>query len=138
MSDVFTEEKRSAVMARIRSRGNADTELVIVRVFRELQISGWRRHQKYPGKPDFVFPKRKIAIFVDGCFWHFCPKHGRMPTSNILFWRSKLEGNRARDKKNTQALKKEGWRVLRIWEHDLTKRRRDRLKSRLLRLFSDR
>ena len=70
------------------------------------------------GKPDFVYPKFKIAIFVDGCFWHGCSKHCRLPSTNKKYWISKIEGNKKRDKKITNALRKKGWRVIRIWEHE--------------------
>ena len=70
MADVFTRTKRSDVMSRIRSRGNRDTELRMIQLFREHQITGWRRNTRVFGRPDFVFPRPKIAVFVDGCFWH--------------------------------------------------------------------
>jgi DNA mismatch endonuclease (patch repair protein) len=71
------------------------------------------------GKPDFAFRKERVAIFVDGCFWHCCPKHGKMPASNRAFWKEKLAGNRARDRLVNWTLRRRGWRVLRIWEHEL-------------------
>ena len=75
MPDVFTKAKRSEVMSRIRGRGNKDTELALAKLLRRHRITGWRRNQPVFGKPDFVFPKLKLAVFVDGCFWHGCPKH---------------------------------------------------------------
>jgi DNA mismatch endonuclease (patch repair protein) len=120
LSDVFTKKKRSEVMARIRSTGNRDTELAMVALLRAAGITGWRRGQKLPGRPDFVFRKERVLLFVDGCFWHWCPKHGRLPRGNGAFWRKKLEGNRARDRLNCRLLQKLGWRVLRVWEHELT------------------
>lgn len=149
MSDVFTKAKRSDVMSRIRSRGNADTELALVRVFRAHGITGWRRHLKLrvrelrvesrkPARPaghlasqpstfnsrlavrpDFVFRELRLAVFVDGCFWHACPLHATQPKGNAAFWRAKLARNQARDRLVTRTLRKAGWRVLRIWEHDL-------------------
>lgn len=68
-------------------------------------------------RPDIVFTRRKVAVFVDGCFWHSCPEHGREPTVNSGYWSPKLQGNRERDRRNTQALEQEGWVVVRIWEH---------------------
>ena len=82
VADVFTKKKRSQVMAAIRSRGNKDTELKLATILRAAHITGWRRHQPIPGRPDFVFRRARLAIFVDGCFWHGCPKHGRKPGSN--------------------------------------------------------
>ena len=119
MSDVFTKAKRSEVMSRIRGRGNQATEIALAKFFRRKKITGWRRHQKIFGKPDFVFPKLKLAVFVDGCFWHGCPKHGTQPKGNAAFWRKKIAGNRIRDRLVGRTLRKSGWQVLRIWEHAL-------------------
>lgn len=141
MTDVFTKAKRSAVMARIRSRGNKGTELALVRVFRARGISGWRRHiqirnaecgmRDFKVRPDFVFPKLRLAVFVDGCFWHGCPRHATQPKGNAAFWRRKFAANRARDRLVTRALRRAGWRVLRIWEHELARKREVRLAKRL-------
>lgn len=121
MADVFTKEKRSEVMSRIRGRGNKDTELALMIMFRRHGITGWRRNQPLFGKPDFVFPKSKLIVFVDGCFWHGCSRHATKPKSNRAFWRQKLEANKARDGRVTRTLRKMGWKVVRIWEHDLAK-----------------
>ena len=122
MPDVFTKAKRSDVMSRIRSRGNRDTELRLIALMREHGITGWRRNAPLFGKPDFVFRAAKFAVFVDGCFWHGCPKHGTMPANNRAFWKAKLARNKARDSDVTRALRKAGWKVLRIWEHALAAR----------------
>ena len=119
MADVFTKDKRSEVMSRIRSCGNKNTELALAKLFRANRITGWRRNQAVFGKPDFVFPRLRLAVFVDGCFWHSCPDHARIPKSNTAFWKKKLAANRARDLLVKRTLRKEGWRVLRIWEHEL-------------------
>jgi DNA mismatch endonuclease (patch repair protein) len=119
MSDVFTKAKRSEVMSRIRARGNKDTELALVKIFRRNQITGWRRHRPVFGKPDFIFPEFKLAVFVDGCFWHGCPRHGTQPASNRAFWRRKFSRNQKRDLMVNGTLHRAGWRVLRIWEHEL-------------------
>ena len=124
MPDVFTKEKRSAVMARIRGSGNRSTELCLVALMRLHRITGWRRNHKLPGRPDFVFVKERLAVFVDGCFWHGCPVHYIEPRSGTVFWRTKIAGNKARDRRNSRLLKKLGWRVVRIWEHDLKKKGR--------------
>jgi DNA mismatch endonuclease (patch repair protein) len=152
MADVFSKKKRSEVMSRIRGRGNKDTELALMRIFREHQITGWRRHLSLSLKsadssachdtkkqksvslrvrPDFVFPKLKLAIFVDGCFWHGCPRHSSQPKTNAAFWRNKLAANKVRDRLVTRRLRKKGWRVLRVWEHDLFIRRRPMLFMRI-------
>ena len=137
MADIFTKAKRSEVMSRIRGRGNKDTELALAKLFRRHKITGWRRNQKVFGKPDFVFPKLRLAVFVDGCFWHGCPKHATKPKSNRAFWQKKLAANRRRDALVTRRLWRAGWRVLRIWEHDLhraTVRRAARVPQREARL----
>lgn len=84
-SDVFTKAKRSEVMALIRGKGNKGTELAMVKLFRANGIIGWRRHCPITGKPHFAFPKHKLAVFVDGCFWHGCPKHASEPKGNRRF-----------------------------------------------------
>jgi DNA mismatch endonuclease (patch repair protein) len=119
MSDVFTKAKRSDVMSRIRSRGNKDTELALAKLLRRNGITGWRRNQKIFGKPDFIFKQARLAIFVDGCFWHGCPKHGTQPAGNRSFWKKKFARNQTRDRLVNQTLRRAGWRVLRIWEHTL-------------------
>ncbi len=117
------------------------TELALVRVFRAHRITGWRRHQPVFGKPDFVFLKLRLALFVDGCFWHGCPKHGTKPRNNAAFWRKKFAANTRRDRLVTRTLRKNGWRVLRIWEHTLRWATKDakneaRLVARLRRVLS--
>ncbi len=131
MADVFTKQKRSDVMARIRSHGNKDTELALIKVFRAYKITGWRRRQALPGRPDFVFRNHRLAVFVDGCFWHGCAEHSRPPKSNRSYWQEKMIRNRARDREVTHALRKLNWRVVRIWEHDLARRNEKQLLMRL-------
>jgi DNA mismatch endonuclease (patch repair protein) len=116
MPDVFTKAKRSEVMSRIRSRGNRDTELRLARLIRAHGITGWRRNQRVFGKPDFLFRKERVAAFVDGCFWHGCPRHATRPKQNRKFWDEKLARNAARDREVSRVLRGLGWRVLRIWE----------------------
>lgn len=143
MADVFTKAKRSDVMSRIRSRGNKDTELALVKIFRREKITGWRRHlvissraalprgRTFRVKPDFVFRKERPALFVDGCFWHVCPRHSTQPKNNAAFWGNKLLANQKRDRRVNRELRKAGWRVLRIWEHALTRKNEVRLVSRI-------
>ena len=121
MADVFTKAKRSEVMSRIRGRGNKDTELALAKLFRAHGITGWRRHQSLFGKPDFTFRTGRIAIFVDGCFWHGCPSHFNMPVNNRRFWEKKLGANKRRDRLVSTTLHGQGWLVVRIWEHELAK-----------------
>lgn len=118
MADVFTKEKRSDVMSRIKGKGNKDTEIAMIKVMRKHHVSGWRRNQPVLGKPDFVFWEYKIALFVDGCFWHSCPLHANTPKNNRKFWIKKLKGSADRDVFVNRELKKLGWKVIRIWEHE--------------------
>jgi DNA mismatch endonuclease (patch repair protein) len=135
MSDVFTKAKRSEVMSRIRGCGNKDTELALAKLLRRHGIKGWRRNQPVFGKPDFVFQKIKLAIFVDGCFWHGCSKHATKPANNRAFWSRKLSSNKKRDQVVNKILRKAGWRVLRIWEHELTRKNETRLVQRIKRVL---
>jgi DNA mismatch endonuclease (patch repair protein) len=131
VTDVFSKLKRSEVMSRIRSRGNKDTELTLAKLFRRHKITGWRRNQKIFGKPDFVFRQVRLALFVDGCFWHSCPEHGTQPADNRSFWKKKFARNQARARLVNQTLRRAGWRVLRIWEHELARKNETRLVERL-------
>lgn len=138
MADVFDIKKRSEVMSRIRSTGNESTELALASAFRRARITGWRRHVviklKLKGRrgadssatpnvlvvrPDFVFTRERVAVFVDGCFWHQCPLHSTVPKGNREFWEWKLARNVERDRLVNRELRKAGWRVVRVWEHDL-------------------
>ncbi len=122
-------------MAAVRGHGNRTTELKLIAVFRAYGITGWRRSQRIVGKPDFVFRRERIALFVDGCFWHGCKRHLRMPVGNRGYWRKKLARNVARDSATTRELKKAGWRVVRVWEHSL--RKPGKVAERLKSLLSD-
>ena len=118
-------------MARIRGAGNRSTEMRLIAFMRSHGINGWRRGFNLPGKPDFVFPRLKITVFVDGCFWHGCPLHATAPKQNAQFWREKLSRNQARDRLVNRTLRARGWIVLRIWEHELARRNERQLLSRL-------
>jgi DNA mismatch endonuclease (patch repair protein) len=119
MADVFTTAKRSEVMSRIRGKNNLSTEVRLITIMRSAHITGWRRHQPLPGRPDFVFRESKVAVFVDGCFWHLCPTCGNLPKNNAKFWEQKLLGNRNRDRVVSKELRTLGWTPLRLWEHEL-------------------
>ena len=110
MPDVFTKAKRSAVMARIRRSGNKDTELRMIALFRMHGISGWRRNARVFGKPDFVFRRERVAVFVDGCFWHGCPrpKHAPLPKNRAEWWAAKLSRNKDRDRAVSRTLRAGG------------------------------
>ena len=75
--------------------------------------------RELPGTPDFVWRKQKVALFLDSCYWHGCALHLRMPRSNIEYWENKIALNRARDKRQSKELRGVGWRVIRLWEHEL-------------------
>lgn len=160
VADIYSQAQRSRLMARIRSRGNARTELALVRIFRAHRVIGWRRQialryetpalrgrgavttargrAKFQVRPDFIFPKLRLAVFVDGCFWHGCPEHGTKPKGNAAFWRKKFAANIARDRRADRALRRAGWRVLRIWEHELARKCKAQFTRRLWRWFGRR
>jgi DNA mismatch endonuclease (patch repair protein) len=121
MTDIFSKQKRSEVMSKILGNGNEKTEVRLARLMRAGDIRGWRRHLPILGKPDFAFRKQKLAIFVDGCFWHGCPRCFRLPKQNRAFWKVKIEGNRKRDRLVNGRLRRLGWKVIRIRECQLGK-----------------
>jgi len=123
MADVFSQEKRSEIMSRVKGHGNRLTELRLIELFHSHGFTGWRRNARIFGRPDFVFPRLRVAVFVDGCFWHGCPTHGSVPTSNRDFWLAKLERNKQRDRLVTKELKRRGWKPFRVWQHELRRPR---------------
>ena len=120
-------------VARIRGSGNKDTELRLIALFRAHGITGWRRNARVFGKPDFVFRPAKVAVFVDGCFWHGCPRHATKPANRAEWWAAKLERNAQRDRTVTRTLRAAGWTVLRVWECALTRKRSARTVGRIVR-----
>jgi DNA mismatch endonuclease, patch repair protein len=135
-TDTVSVAERSRIMSAVRSGGNKATEMVLVKLMRERGITGWRRRVRLNGKPDFVFARQRVAVFVDGCFWHGCPKHCRMPKGNRNYWLQKIAGNVARDKLVTRTLRCAGWRVLRVWEHELARKNAAQLLARLRRTLT--
>ena len=150
--DRISKTERSAIMSRIRSRGNKRTEISFVSLLRREKITGWRRHLtiklkqtkksasdgtkfKSQVRPDFVFQKKKLAVFIDGCFWHGCPKCYRNPKSRKKFWSAKILRNKDRDSFQTRALRCVGWKVIRIWECALKPKAVHRLMRRLQLFF---
>jgi DNA mismatch endonuclease (patch repair protein) len=118
--DVFSKDKRSEVMSKIRGKGNRSTERRMAAMLRANSISGWQMHRKdIPGTPDFYFPDLHLALFIDGCFWHQCPRCSKLPTQNDVFWAEKLSRNVRRDRRIRRALNRAGISVCRLWEHDL-------------------
>lgn len=118
MVDIFTKEKRSYIMSRVRSK-NTKLELLLRKYIFSKGLRGYRVNVNLPGKPDIVFPKYKVAIFVDGCFWHKCPKCFKAPETNKEFWTKKINGNVERDKRVNQQLSEAGYTVIRFWEHQI-------------------
>jgi DNA mismatch endonuclease (patch repair protein) len=109
--------RRGQLMSRVRSTGNLTTEERLASLLRETGLTGWRRHQPLPGRPDFAWLKMKVAVFVDGCFWHGhdCGKN-ITPKTNVKAWQDKIELAQARDRRVTRVLRQLGWKVLRVWE----------------------
>lgn len=120
MVDVLTKEQRKKCMSRIRGK-NTSPEIKIRKMLFAAGIKGYRVHYHLPGKPDIVFIRRKIAIFIDGCFWHKCPECFTEPATRKDFWMEKINSNVERDKKVTNKLQDSGWRVIRFWEHEVRK-----------------
>lgn len=119
MADTFTKEQRSEIMRKVKSDRNKSTELKLIQFFKTNKITGWRRSFKLFGKPDFVFPKQRVAIFVDGCFWHGHNCRNTKPKDNQEYWQQKIERNKRRDKKVIHILTDKNWDVIRLWECDL-------------------
>lgn len=122
MADVFDKQQRSQIMQKVKSRGNKSTELKLILVFRENNISGWRRNYKVKGHPDFVFLEKKIAVFVDGCFWHGHDCRNTTPSDNKEYWDRKRQRNIQHDREVTAIFEARGWTVIRIWECELKKK----------------
>lgn len=109
-------------MGVIRSKGNKSTELKLIEIFKKNGIIGWRRNYKVKGHPDFIFPRKKIAIFVDGCFWHGHDCRNTCPSDNSEYWQKKRERNIKHDKEITALFESRGWTVIRIWECELKRK----------------
>ena len=117
--DVYDKNKRSDIMSKVRYKNGKSTEQKLIKMFKERHTTGWRRTYKMIGKPDFVFPKQKIVIFVDGCFWHGHNCRNVIPKDNAEYWDKKREKNIQRAKAVTETISSRGWRVVRIWECEL-------------------
>ena len=131
MADIFSKCKRSDIMKKVRPSGNKTTELKLIEYFSANNITGWRRNYKVKGHPDFVFLDRKIAIFVDGCFWHGHDCRNTRPADNADYWNKKRERNIEHDKEITKLFEQRGWTVIRIWECELKKKNREILDSKM-------
>lgn len=131
MADVFDEKKRSEIMSGVRSKNNKSTELRLKRIFEENGFTGWKRNYPVKGKPDFVFLKNKVAVFVDGCFWHGHDCRNTRPAARAEYWSKKREKNIRRDREVTEMFENRGWTVLRIWECELKKKNEAALVKKL-------
>ena len=136
MADVFTKDKRTEIMKCVRSSGNKSTELKLIEYFSSNHITGWRRKYKVKGHPDFVFLERRIAIFVDGCFWHGHDCRNTRPAQNADYWNKKRARNIEHDKAITALFESRGWTVIRIWECELKKKNRMILNGKILSFLS--
>ncbi len=117
MTDILTKRQRSYNMSQIKSKWTTP-ELIIHNKLKGYKIAH-KMHPKIKGNPDIILLKSKTAIFIDGCFWHKCPKCFIEPATNKEFWSNKINKNRIRDFKNNQILRKNGWAVMHIWEHQI-------------------
>jgi DNA mismatch endonuclease, patch repair protein len=115
--------RRGELMSRVRSAGNKTTEMRLVALLRNAGLNGWRRHRPLPGCPDFTWPRARVVVFVDGCFWHGhdCGKNV-CPKTNAQAWREKIRHNQERDRRVRRSLRERGWRVVRVWECELAKK----------------
>jgi DNA mismatch endonuclease, patch repair protein len=137
MADTFTVAERSRIMAAVKSRGTTP-ELIVHRLVRSLRYRPRLHDASLPGAPDLVFRRRKLAIFVHGCFWHrhTCGRC-RIPVANRAYWLAKIDRNAARDRRVQRALRRLGYRVLVVWECQTTAARRERLRRLLLRFLRE-
>ncbi len=131
MADVFSKSKRSQIMQSVKSSGNKSTEEKLIQFFHENNITGWRRHYSVKGHPDFVFLDKRIAVFVDGCFWHGHDCRNTRPAQNSEYWSTKRQKNIEHDASITALFENRGWRVIRIWECELQKKNRAVLEQKM-------
>lgn len=124
-------------MKKVRGTGNRSTELALIKVFHQQGIKGWRRHYDVKGHPDFVFLDRRIAVFVDGCFWHGHDCRNTRPRDNAEYWDKKRQRNIVHDQEITELFEERGWTVIRIWECELKKKNRSLLLQKLKSLMGE-
>jgi DNA mismatch endonuclease (patch repair protein) len=118
MTDTVSKKKRSEIMSKVKSKGSK----IEIEFRKAIWKAGFRYSKnptKYFGKPDLVLKKHKTVIFVDSCFWHGCKRHCRLPATRKEYWTEKIERNKQRDKEVNRYYKKIGWKVIRVWEHDI-------------------
>lgn len=134
--DVFDKAKRSWIMSHVKGK-DTRPEVIVRSIVHRLGFRFRKGNTKLPGNPDIVLPRHRKVIFVHGCFWHGHPgcKRAQRPTSNVAFWRTKLDRNIERDNRNIRQLKKEGWKVLVIWQCRM--KDQERLVSRIARFLHE-
>ncbi len=137
MTDIFSDKQRSIIMQHVRSTNNKSTEQRLIKYFSEYSIKGWRRNYPVKGHPDFVFLKKRIAVFVDGCFWHGHDCRNTRPKNNADYWDLKRERNKKHDQAVTSMFIERGWTVIRIWECELKKKNHKQLEEKLKPLISN-
>ena len=137
MKDVFNKEKRSDIMRAVKGKNTKSTELAMIALFKEYHITGWRHSYEVKGHPDFVFLGKRIAIFVDGCFWHGHDCRNTRPSDNAEYWAKKRERNVRHDREITERFEKRGWTVIRIWECELKKKNLQQTVEKLLGILSN-
>lgn len=135
MADVFDKSKRSEIMSKVKSKNNKSTEIRLIKLFQKNGITGWRRNYPVKGHPDFVFLSKRIAVFVDGCFWHGHDCRNTRPSANQEYWEKKRERNVKHDAEVTTMFETRGWRVLRIWECELKRKNESALLARIIAMF---
>jgi DNA mismatch endonuclease (patch repair protein) len=134
MVDILTQEQRKYNMSRIKGK-NTGPEVNLRKLLFAKGVRGYRIHYKLSGKPDIVFTRKKIAIFIDGCFWHKCPVCFKEPETRKEFWMKKINSNVERDNNFNNKLQNEGWTVIRFWEHDVRKQP-EKIVSEILELIN--
>ena len=135
MADTFDKDTRTTIMRAVKSKNNKSTELRLIALFQKNNITGWRRHYQVKGHPDFVFLSQRVAVFVDGCFWHGHDCRNTRPSNNQDYWEKKRARNIKHDTEVTALFEKRGWKVLRIWECELKKKNEGALLDRIKRIF---
>jgi DNA mismatch endonuclease, patch repair protein len=131
MADTFSSEERSEIMRKVKSKRNKSTELKLLEYFKETGVKGWRRNYKLFGNPDFVFPRLRVVIFTDGCFWHGHRCRNIEPADNKDYWQAKIQRNIVRDKLVNETLTRRNWKVLRIWECELKRKNQSILNEKI-------
>ena len=120
MTDTVSKKKRSKIMKAVKSK-DSEIEVKFRKAIWKVGLRYRKNPTKYFGKPDLVLKKYKIVIFVDSCFWHGCKQHCRLPSSNKKYWIEKIERNKKRDKEVNRYYRKLGWKIIRVWEHEIQK-----------------